>query len=206
MATTKGPQEQTTQRAQPQSMAQQQQPAGTSQERTTAMEPRREERAIARHGLPVFGPFTLMRRLFDDIEQLWGVGQPEPSEEQVLVGFVPAIELERRGDKLVVRADLPGMAPDDIRLTVTDDALILEGERHTETEAREPGAWRSERLYGRFRRVIALPDDVDTDSVDARFENGVLEVSMRAPEKKARERRVDINKPGDQAKSSRETH
>jgi hypothetical protein len=52
------------------------------------MAPRGEERAIARPGLAVFGPFTLMRRLFNDIEQLWGIGQAEPSEEQALVGFV----------------------------------------------------------------------------------------------------------------------
>jgi HSP20 family protein len=149
----------------------------------------------------------LIRRLFDDIEQLWGPGEPAVSEAAVARMFMPAIDVSRRGDQLVVCVDLPGMAADDVQVMITDDALIVEGERRVESEVRGEGVWRSERSYGRFQRVIPLPEGAEPDSVEARFENGVLEIALRAPENKQRGRKVEIKQaPGEQAKGSRETH
>jgi HSP20 family protein len=149
----------------------------------------------------MFGPFSLMRRLFDDMERLWGGGGREPLE-QALVPFVPAVDADRRGDRIVVRVDLPGMAADDVSVTITDNALIVEGERRV--EARDRGVY--ERTYGSFRRVIPLPENTEADSAEARFENGVLEISVRAPERRERGRNVEINKPGEQARASRDAH
>jgi HSP20 family protein len=94
------------------------------------------------------------------------------------------------------------MAADDVTVTITDDALIVEGERRV--EARERGVY--ERAYGSFRRVIPLPENTEAESAEARFENGVLEISVRAPERRERGRNVQINKPGEQARTSREAH
>jgi HSP20 family protein len=63
-----------------------------------------------------------------------------------------------------------------------------------------------ERAYGSFRRVIPLPENAEAESAEARFENGVLEISVRAPERHERGRNVQINKPGEQARTSREAH
>jgi HSP20 family protein len=171
------------------SQASNQQPA---QQDTTAVAPRRA-RALARPMTSMIGPFGMIRRLFDDIEELWGFGDPEGSE------FMPAVDVARRDDKMIVHVDLPGMSPEDVELTLTDDALIIEGERHNEREVEEAGQWRTERSYGEFRRVIELPDGADVDSAEARFENGVLEISVRAPETR-RGRKLEINKPSEQPK------
>jgi HSP20 family protein len=176
------------------SQASNQQPA---EQDTTAVAPRRA-RALARPMTSMIGPFGMIRRLFDDIEQLWGFGEPEGSEALERL-FMPAVDVARRDDKVIVHVDLPGMSPEDVDLTLTGDALIIEGERHGESEVEEAGQWRTERSYGEFRRVIELPDGADLDSAEARFENGVLEVSLRAPETK-RGRKLEINKASEQTK------
>jgi len=83
------------------------------------------------------------------------------------------------------------MSADDVRIEIRDDALVLEGERRSEIEVEEEGVYRSERVYGRFSRVIPLPDGADLDKASARFENGVLEVEIPLRED-ARRRRIEI--------------
>ena len=152
-------------------------------------------RALA-PALGTFGPFSLMRRLFDDLERITNFGLPdlERQADRGLGGFpfVPTVEVRRRDDKLVVNVDLPGMSADDIRISTDEDSLIIEGERHSEHEQQEGDVWRCERSYGRFQRMIPLPEGADTENVEARFENGVLEISLRAPEQQAQRRRIDI--------------
>lgn len=153
------------------------------------------------------GPFSLIRRLFDDLEQLTGFGGPGAQRESRGFGglmFVPAVEVMYRDHKLVVNVDLPGMSADDIRVTVHDGALVVEGERHNEHERHESDVWRCERSYGRFQRVIALPEGTDITSTEARFENGVLAISLRAPAQQDG-RRIEI-KSGGSAKPRSTSH
>jgi len=111
-----------------------------------------------------------------------------------------AVEMVERDGQLVIRADLPGLSPDDVRLEITDDgSLVIEGERRSEMEAEEEGGvYRSERTYGRFSRVIALPEGVDADRAQARFDNGVLEISLPLPQQSQR-RRIQIQRQGQRA-------
>ena len=107
--------------------------------------------------------------------------------------WAPQLEVFQRGNELVVRADLPGMRPDDVQIDVEDGVLTISGERREENEERERGFYRSERSYGAFSRSIALPDDVDEERVQARYEHGVLEVTVPMPQPQARRgRRVEI--------------
>lgn len=147
------------------------------------------------------GPFGVMRRLFDDLEQLAGIGPMEPSEQgerAPMAMFVPQVDISQRNDKLVVQADLPGMSPDDVRIRIEDGALILEGERRSEREMEAGGTVRTERFYGRFQRVVPLPEGADLDSAEARFENGVLEISLKTPPRQ-RGRQIEIKTGGEQA-------
>ncbi|HEY4886888.1 MAG TPA: Hsp20/alpha crystallin family protein [Myxococcales bacterium] len=155
---------------------------------------------------PVLGglglsPFSLLRRMLEDMDRMFeglGTGRgagtaglergPAASLAQV---WSPAIDIVERDGRLVVRADLPGMSPDDVRIEVRDDALVLEGERRSEIEVEEEGVYRSERVYGRFSRVIPLPDGADLDKASARFENGVLEIEIPLRED-SRRRRIEI--------------
>jgi HSP20 family protein len=161
---------------------------------------------LARSGS--FGPFSLMRRLFDDLDQLTGVNATDMRalERRGLDGlmFVPTVDVMRRDDKLVVSVDLPGMPVDDIQVTVDDGALIIEGERRSEHEQQDAGVWRCERSYGRFQRVIPLPEDADPTTTEARFENGVLEISLRAPEPAKQGRKIDVKTSGKSSDTSKQ--
>ena len=147
-------------------------------------------------------PFSLMRRMMEDLDRMFedfgstrgsGAGMPSLGGRGALaLDWSPAIEMLERDGQLVVRADLPGLSPDDVRIEVSDDSLTIEGERRSEMEAQEEGGvYRSERTYGRFSRVIALPEGVDPNGVQARFDNGVLEISIPLPQQSQR-RRVQI--------------
>ena len=116
--------------------------------------------------------------------------------------WMPPMEVFRRGDELVVRADLPGLSPDDVHIDIEDGMLTLSGERRQEQEDRQEGWYRSERSYGAFSRTLALPEGVDEEQVQARFDQGVLEVTIPVPsQKESRGRRVQIQSGSRQSAS-----
>jgi HSP20 family protein len=141
-------------------------------------------------------PFALMRRFMEDMEQQWpqlGIGRG--GQGMARMGsefFSPPMEMFEREGHLVVRVDLPGMTKDDVHVEVTDEALTIEGERHSEHEERQGGFFRSERRYGTFRRQIPLPEGANAEQVTASFKDGVLEVSMPAPQQRAHGRQIEI--------------
>jgi HSP20 family protein len=103
--------------------------------------------------------------------------------------WTPQIETLQRGDQFVVRADLPGLRKDDIEVDIGDDAITIQGERRDEHEEEKDGYYRSERTYGRFCRVVPLPEGAIGESARAEFKDGVLEVTIQAPPKEVRQRR-----------------
>jgi HSP20 family protein len=168
------------------------------QEPRAGLERRRSDSPVAgRAPSPfLFGPFALMRRLFEDLEQLAGVRDPTGQPGPMQAMFVPQIDVQQRDDRIVVHVDLPGIAPSDLQLRVEDDALVIEGERRSERELDEGGVVRTERVYGRFQRVIPLPDGADAESAEARFANGVLEVTIKTPQRQ-KGRRIEIRSAGE---------
>jgi len=149
-------------------------------------------------GLGGLSPFSLMRRLMEDMDRMFeGLGSSR-LEGSTTGGFSPmpiwspAIDVFERDGRIVVRADVPGLSPDDIRLEIRDGALVLEGERRQEMEVEsDEGVYRTERMYGRFSRVIGLPQSADLDKASARFENGVLQIEIPLREG-AQRRRIQI--------------
>jgi HSP20 family protein len=113
------------------------------------------------------------------------------------------VEVFERDKQLVVRADLPGLTKDDIDVNITEDEIVLKGERRQESEENEEGYYRSERTYGSFYRSIPLPEGVDPDQANASFRNGVLEITMPAPEQTAKRRkRLEIREaPAEQSRA-----
>ncbi|RYZ34917.1 MAG: Hsp20/alpha crystallin family protein [Myxococcaceae bacterium] len=165
---------------------------------------RRESQVPAfQRGGAIQSPFGLMRRMMEDMDQLFmdfGPGRGFPSMGGLLrsggdveaVPWSPQVDVLEQDGNLVVRADLPGMKQEDIRVEVLEDLLILEGERNFEHEEERGGIWRLERGSGSFQRAIPLPEGIDTDNAQARFENGVLEVSMKLPQTKSQGRRIEV--------------
>jgi HSP20 family protein len=98
--------------------------------------------------------------------------------------WVPAMDLTETDDHLVLRADLPGLDKDDVKIEVTDGVLTVSGERKAEQEERTDGFHRVERAFGAFSRSMSLPEHVDAEKVTADFDNGVLEVRIPKPEER----------------------
>ncbi len=92
-------------------------------------------------------------------------------------GF-PTVDVVEEKDRVLVKADLPGMKEEDIHVEVEDGELTLRGERKKETETREGKVHRVERTYGAFLRSFTLPANVDRAKVAASYKNGVLEVTL----------------------------
>jgi len=128
-----------------------------------------------------------MRRFMSDLDSLFGdfgFGTPLTRDfystgDSAL--WSPQIDVSSRDGQLLVHADLPGLKQDDVKVTVQDGVLTLSGERNDTHEENRDGVYRRERSYGSFRRQIALPEGVDPESIQASFDNGVLEVTMPLP-------------------------
>jgi len=167
-----------------------------NQENQTSMEPRGRESLSRGGSWPAFSPFGMMRRMSDDIDRIFqNFGFPTAqrmgswnSQEQ----FLPQIDIAERNGKLIISADLPGMNKDDVKIDVSDNAIVIEGERKSEQEENKEGIYRSERSYGHFLRQIPLPEGVNTESANATFRNGVLEISLDAPKSSDNRRRIQI--------------
>jgi len=140
-------------------------------------------------------PITLMRRLTEDIDRAFTALSNTGAYDEDFT-WAPSVEVRQSGNNLIVRADLPGLNENDIRLEATQDGLILEGERKREENREEGGLHRTERVYGHFYRFIPLPEGAKLDQVQANFRNGVLEVTVPVPESQQNRRQIPISTSG----------
>jgi HSP20 family protein len=133
-----------------------------------------------------------MNRLFNTV-----FDTPPPGNGGTLRRWVPAMDLVETDDHFVLRADLPGMKQDDVKIELEDTTLTVSGERKAEHESKGEGYYRVERAFGEFSRSLTLPQGVDPEAVSANFENGVLEVRIPKPEAR-KPRRIEIAGAGGQ--------
>lgn len=110
----------------------------------------------------------------------WESRLPRFFEEEEIT---PPVESYVKEGNLVVRADVPGLDPKDIEISVMHDTLTIKGERTREKEVKKEDYMRREVVYGAFERSLTLPDGVTADKVKASFKNGVVEVIIPLPEK-----------------------
>ncbi|MDZ7809719.1 MAG: Hsp20/alpha crystallin family protein [Arhodomonas sp.] len=92
--------------------------------------------------------------------------------------WVPAVDIREEKDKFVVEADIPGVKPEDIEVTMENGVLSIRGERSSETTSDEGGVRRRERSHGVFYRRFALPDSADPENIRARGDQGVLHIEI----------------------------
>lgn len=97
-------------------------------------------------------------------------------------GWMPAVDIYETEDKVVVKADLPGVEQGEIDLRIEDNVLVLRGERKFSNQERKEDFLRIERTYGTFQRTFRLPSSVDQGKVTANHEDGVLEVTLQKKE------------------------
>jgi HSP20 family protein len=96
-------------------------------------------------------------------------------------GWGPSVDLVKKDGQLVLRADLPGIKPDEVKIDVEGGVLTVSGEHREETEEEKEHYMRRERRYGSFSRSMVLPAGVQADDIEAKCEDGVLEVTIPAP-------------------------
>nr|AIA18557.1 Hsp20/alpha crystallin family [uncultured bacterium] len=147
-------------------------------------------------------PFALMRRMTEEMDRVLGEVASGRRGNGPMV-WAPAIEVEKRGDNCVIRAELPGLKPEDVKLEVTDGAIIIEGERKEEQEENREGARMSERRYGYFYRSIPLPEGADPEKARAKFENGMLEIAVPVQKQEEQRRRIPIESAEKAEKANR---
>lgn len=92
--------------------------------------------------------------------------------------WAPAVDIKETKEAFVIEAELPGMKKEDVKVTVHDGVLTIQGERKKEEETGDDKHHRVERVYGSFLRRFTLPDNVDEDSIRARFKEGVLSLTL----------------------------
>lgn len=132
-------------------------------------------------------PWGLLNRLSRDFDGLI----TNPSTD---VSYIPAVDVYEEKDRFVVKADLPGVDPNEIEVTAEKGVLTLRGERKVEKRTDAEGYERLERVMGTFTRRFALPENVQADAIKAKFTHGVLEVSIpKQPEVAAKRVAVETH-------------
>ncbi len=122
-------------------------------------------------------PFRELTALQTEVNRLFSRagGTGDVAERQ---SWTPSIDVIETDDAIKLKAELAGMDPSDISIEVQDNVLTVSGERRFEEEVKEDKYYRIERRYGSFSRSLALPQTVDESRIEARYDNGVLEVSV----------------------------
>jgi HSP20 family protein len=124
-------------------------------------------------------PFGFLRRMTEEMDRAFGL-DPRFGTTTIpeTATWAPAIEVFERNNTFFVRAELPGLTKEDVKVTVLNDELTIEGERTREADEKKEGFYRTERAYGGFYRRIVLPEHVETAGAKATFKNGVLQIEL----------------------------
>jgi HSP20 family protein len=126
-----------------------------------------------------YEPWTVVNRLHQSLDQFFNetLSSPEASSSPS-VAWVPRVDVHEEKDRFVVLADVPGVDPKDIDITAENGVLTVRGERRAEKRETDNGYERVERVSGTFLRRFTLPEGANTESIKARQNNGVLEVTI----------------------------
>lgn len=132
---------------------------------------------------PLWGLRRDIDRLFDNV---W-----DGYSTQNGMTWAPAMDVLERENEIQCTFELPGLSPDDVEITVENGVLTVSGERKYEEDKEQNGTRYTERRYGRFQRSFTLPEHVDSEQISAKFENGVLTLTL-PKSAQARARRIQI--------------
>lgn len=137
-------------------------------------------------------PMTSLRRLNNLLDEAFGwTGDREGSSGTITSAWLPPVDIFEDKDGLKIIAEIPGVDPENVRLSVENNMLTIRGEKRQVAEETSERVHRYERTYGSFERTFALPATVEADDIDAEYENGLLTISLPKSEK-ARPREISV--------------
>jgi HSP20 family protein len=184
--------------------------SATQQKESSALQQRDRSNAGRDAYMPSFGgglfsmsPFALLREMTDLMDRSFGgASQPQQRGGRSASGvWAPAMEVCQQNNNLMVWADLPGIDPNDVRLEIENDQIVIQGERKQEHNEEREGFHRSERVYGSFYRSIPLPETAKADDIKAEFHNGVLQITVPLEQPKSNRRQIQIQRGSGTASS-----
>ncbi len=146
-----------------------------------------------------------MNRLFDE---MFGGLARRPGGRQgegAADSWSPALDVLHDDGDVLVRAELPGVKPDDVEITLSRGVLTISGQRKAEQEQQGQGYYVRERRYGSFRRSLMLPEGIDESKINARYEDGVLEVRITGAAAVQEPKKIQIQAAGGESSSNGQT-
>lgn len=121
-----------------------------------------------------YEPFNILNQLQRELDR---VREGEDNSGRVATAeWAPAVDIKEEETRFVIHADIPGVNPDDIDVSMEKGVLTIKGEKNTEAKTEKDGYKRVERIYGSFYRRFSLPDTADNEAISAKSKNGVLEI------------------------------
>ena len=140
--------------------------------------------------LKVWEPFRTFKPFYEDFERWIDEAPGRPEEGK----WRPKVDVFENDGSYVLKADLPGMKKEDIKIDVNDGILTITGEKKFEEKTEKDNYVRVERSYGSFTRSFTLTDNVDTENIAAAYKDGVLEITLaKKEEAKPKEIKVEVN-------------
>lgn len=123
-----------------------------------------------------YEPWSLLRQLQKELE----LNRDENTEESSIATaeWAPTVDIKEESNKFVIFADIPGVMPEDIEISMEAGVLTVKGQKESESKTEKDGYKRVERSFGSFHRRFSLPDSADGDSINAKCKHGVLEITI----------------------------
>ena len=147
--------------------------------------------------LVTYDPLRELRSLQDEVNRVFSSSFSRGSDNEMMRGaWSPTVDIYENKDQIVLEAELPGMKPEDVNISVENNVLTIHGERKFEKKDEKDNFHRVERSYGSFTRSFTLPPTVSSEAADAVFENGILRLTL-AKREEAKPRKIEIKAGGD---------
>ncbi len=139
-------------------------------------------------------PFRELERMRREMDRAWdSFFERRPARVEEAMEWLPTLDVSETKNDYVVKAELPGIDPKDIDISLTNDLLTIKGEKKQEKEEKEENYHLIERSYGSFTRSVRLPGQVQSDKINANFKNGVLRVTLpKTEEAKKKEIKIKV--------------
>ena len=154
-------------------------------------------------GRGFYDPYHEINRLLDEMTGgTAGLTRRSGRQQGAATEWAPAVDALTKDSDLVIRAELPGVKHEDIDIALHDNVLTISGERRVEEEEERGGYHIRERRYGSFSRSLALPEGIDESKISARYEDGVLEVTVQGAAVAREPKRIQIQGPSGESSGS----
>jgi len=150
-----------------------------------------------------YDPFREIRSLQEEMNRILSNFSRGFEDDLMSGAWTPSVDIFENKDQVVLEAELPGMKPEDVNISIENNVLTIQGERKFEKKEEGDNYHRIERRYGSFTRSFTLPPTVDTEKITAEFDNGVLRLTI-AKREEAKPRRIEI-KASSAGSQSKET-